>query len=78
LAKIGNVIYALLFGWIIAAAYLVAAGILWLSQVGKPYAHMCRKLAGYYLWPFGKYLTVGPTPSSPSAAPDAPKCRVKC
>jgi Ca2+:H+ antiporter len=57
LAKIGNVIYALLFGWIIAAAYLVAAGILWLSQVGKPYAHMCRKLAGYYLWPFGKYLT---------------------
>jgi hypothetical protein len=61
LALIGNVIYAALFGWIIAAAYMAAAGVLWLSQVGKPYAYMCKKLAGYYLWPFGKYLTVGST-----------------
>ncbi|ELR22217.1 cation exchanger, putative [Acanthamoeba castellanii str. Neff] len=59
LALIGNIIYAALFGWIIAAAYMAAAGVLWLSQVGKPYAYMCKKLAGYYLWPFGKYLTVG-------------------
>jgi Ca2+:H+ antiporter len=57
LALIGNIIYAALFGWIIAAAYMAAAGVLWLSQVGKPYAYMCKKLAGYYLWPFGKYLT---------------------
>jgi uncharacterized membrane protein YccF (DUF307 family) len=57
LVTVGNFIYAALFGWIIAAAYMIAAGLLWVSQVGKPYAHLCRRLAGYYLWPFGKYLT---------------------
>lgn len=60
IALIGNVVYAALFGWVIGAAYMLASAILWISQVGKPYAHLCRTLASYYFWPFGKYVTVEP------------------
>jgi len=55
----GNVLYAALFGWIIAGAYMAAMALLWASGVGRPYAALCHELARYYFWPFGKYLTVG-------------------
>jgi uncharacterized membrane protein YccF (DUF307 family) len=33
-------------------------GIRFTTIVGRPYARLCWKLKNYFLWPFGKYITV--------------------
>ncbi|XP_077868505.1 uncharacterized protein LOC102801220 [Saccoglossus kowalevskii] len=54
--SIGNVLYCLLFGWWIALVYLVVAFVMLITIIGKPHAVFCAKFAGYFFWPFGKFV----------------------
>jgi uncharacterized membrane protein YccF (DUF307 family) len=51
-----NVIWLLLFGWEIAVAHLLHAGILAITIVGLPFAAQHIKLIPLALFPFGKEL----------------------
>lgn len=50
---IGNVIWLLLFGWQLAVAHLVTAGLLAITIVGLPFAWANLKLIPLALFPFG-------------------------
>nr|XP_014346934.1 PREDICTED: low affinity vacuolar monovalent cation/H(+) antiporter-like [Latimeria chalumnae] len=52
----GNVLYLLLFGWWVCLFYLLVSALMFLTIVGAPYGKLCWKLAGYFLWPFGKVI----------------------
>jgi len=54
----GNILWVILFGWIIALGYLVGGAIMYITWAGRPYARTCWMLAKFYLWPFGKFLMV--------------------
>jgi hypothetical protein len=54
--KIGNFLWALCFGWILYIFYVLVAILLRISYIGRHYSNICWQLAGYFLWPFGKYL----------------------
>jgi Ca2+:H+ antiporter len=56
LFNIGNMLWVLLFGWILAIVYTIAAALLYATVVGRPYADVCWALKSYFLWPFGKYI----------------------
>ncbi|KAI0221998.1 Low affinity vacuolar monovalent cation/H(+) antiporter [Lamellibrachia satsuma] len=52
----GNLLYVLLFGWWIAAVYLLVAIVMAVTIIGWRYSAFCWKLACYFIWPFGKFL----------------------
>ena len=53
----GNVLWTLLFGWWLAIASFVVAGILYVVPVGgRDYATLIYGLGWYIFWPFGKYV----------------------
>ncbi|KAM8820174.1 uncharacterized protein ACNFOS_001853 [Eudromia elegans] len=52
----GNVLYAVLFGWWLALLYVAVAAVMFLTVLGAPYGRLCWRLAGYFLWPFGKVI----------------------
>lgn len=56
--SLGNILWVILFGWMLAVVYLFAGAIMYLSWAGRPYARLCWMLAKYFLWPFGKFLMV--------------------
>ncbi|MBP9889891.1 MAG: YccF domain-containing protein [Leptospiraceae bacterium] len=56
LRMIFNVIWLFLFGWAIAFAHLVSAGILALTVIGIPFAYQHLKLIPLALFPFGREL----------------------
>ena len=39
-----------------ATVPLAAAGVLFLSYVGIPYARLCLTMAAYHFWPFDKFI----------------------
>ena len=51
---IGNVIWLLFGGIVIALEYLVSGLILCATIIGIPFGFQAFKLAGLALWPFGK------------------------
>nr|XP_022321441.1 low affinity vacuolar monovalent cation/H(+) antiporter-like isoform X1 [Crassostrea virginica] len=51
-----NILYAVLFGWWVAAVYCLVGGIMYITMVGKDYAFFCFRMADYFLWPFGKFV----------------------
>ncbi|PIK37763.1 putative low affinity vacuolar monovalent cation/H(+) antiporter [Apostichopus japonicus] len=53
----GNIAYSILIGWWIFLVYLCVALVMAVTVIGWPYAKFCWKLAWYFLWPFGKYVT---------------------
>ncbi|XP_077994759.1 uncharacterized protein LOC144448402 [Glandiceps talaboti] len=53
---LGNLIYCLMFGWWLALVYLVIAFIMLLTIIGRPHARFCLRFAGYFFWPFGKFV----------------------
>ncbi|XP_078533711.1 uncharacterized protein LOC144819850 [Lissotriton helveticus] len=55
-----NLIYLLLFGWWLSLVYILVAGVMFFSLLGVPYGKLCWKLAGYFLWPFGKVIQKSP------------------
>ncbi|CAI9550035.1 unnamed protein product, partial [Staurois parvus] len=54
--SIGNILYVLLFGWWIALLYLLVSVLMFLSILGSPYGVLCWRLAGFFIWPFGKVI----------------------
>ena len=57
---LGNIIWLLFGGIIIAVEYLVASIILIITIIGIPFGIQTLKLAGLALWPFGKEVIHGP------------------
>lgn len=51
---LGNLIWLLFGGIIIAIEYLVAGLVMCVTVVGIPFGFQAFKLAGLALWPFGK------------------------
>jgi len=51
---LGNIIWLVFGGLIIALEYLLASIILMITIVGIPFGIQTLKLAGLALWPFGK------------------------
>ncbi|XP_053572354.1 uncharacterized protein LOC128662571 [Bombina bombina] len=56
LISFGNVLYVLLFGWWVTIFYLLVSIMMFLTIVGAPYGVLCWRLAGYFIWPFGKVI----------------------
>ena len=53
----GNILWTLLFGWWLAAVFVLLAGVLWLLPFGgRQYAQLVYGLGWYIFWPFGKYV----------------------
>lgn len=56
LRMIFNVLWLIFFGWGIATAHLVSAGLLALTIIGLPFAYQHLKLVPLALFPFGREL----------------------
>ena len=56
LGVIGNIIWLVLVGWLLALGHLVFAVLLAVTIVGIPFAWAHLKLAGIALWPIGKAI----------------------
>lgn len=54
--SIGNIIWLLFGGILIALEYLVASILLFVTIIGIPFGIQTLKLAGLALWPFGKEI----------------------
>ncbi|MEQ8238993.1 MAG: YccF domain-containing protein [Cyclobacteriaceae bacterium] len=54
---VGNLIWLLFGGIIIAIEYVVASFFLIITIIGIPFGIQTLKLAGLALWPFGKEIT---------------------
>uniref|UniRef100_A0A670JD57 Cation/H+ exchanger protein 1 n=1 Tax=Podarcis muralis TaxID=64176 RepID=A0A670JD57_PODMU len=52
----GNLFYLLCFGWWLSLLYVLVSVLMFLTILGVPYGKLCWKLAGYFLWPFGKVI----------------------
>jgi len=50
------VLWLIFFGWGIATAHLVSAGLLALTIIGLPFAYQHLKLVPLALFPFGREL----------------------
>jgi len=60
LHTIGNVLWLLLAGIWMAAAYVIAGVIQCITVIGIPFGIQSFKLAGYALWPFGRTVVERP------------------
>lgn len=49
-----NIIWVLFGGFVMAAAWLLAALFMAITVIGLPWARACLNIALYSLWPFGK------------------------
>ena len=56
LKVIGNILWLLLAGLLMAIAYVVAGIIMCITIIGIPFGIQSFKLAGYALWPFGRMV----------------------
>ncbi|OIQ83763.1 inner membrane protein YccF [mine drainage metagenome] len=56
LGLLGNVIWAVFFGWWLALGHLVSALLCAITIIGIPFALQHLKLAGLSLTPFGKVI----------------------
>lgn len=55
---IGNIIWVVFGGLIIAIEYLIASIPFFISIIGIPFGIQSLKMASVALWPFGKKITV--------------------
>ena len=60
MSVIGNIIWIILGGFLVALEYLVAGLIMCLTIIGIPFGLQSFRLAGASLWPFGSEVV--PTP----------------
>jgi uncharacterized membrane protein YccF (DUF307 family) len=56
MSLLGNILWLLLFGWEIALAHVVSAGILAITVIGIPFALQHLKLVPLALLPLGRSL----------------------
>ncbi|XP_075455027.1 uncharacterized protein LOC142494354 [Ascaphus truei] len=74
LISFGNIIYLLLFGWWVSLLYLLVSALMFFSILGAPYGVLCWRLAGYFLWPFGKVILKSGTGHSRKCCVRFQKC----
>ena len=60
---LGNIIWLVMGGILIAIEYIIGSLILILTIIGIPFGLQTLKLATLALWPFGKKITQEPTSS---------------
>lgn len=54
----GNVLWAVLFGWWVAGFYVLVGCLMGVTFIGRHYALVCFNFAWYLIWPFnGRYVT---------------------
>jgi len=58
---IGNILWFVLGGFLLALFWAIAGLILCLTIIGIPLGVQCFKFAGLVLWPFGKEIVYGRT-----------------
>lgn len=51
---IGNILWAICGGFIIAAYYFIVGLLFCITIVGAPFGYQLIKMAGFALWPFGR------------------------
>ncbi len=59
MSLIGNLVWLLLGGIVLAVLWAVAGLLLCITIVGIPFGLQCFKFAGFVLWPFGRTVEVG-------------------
>ena len=57
---LGNLVWLILGGLIIAGIYFFVGLIMCLTIIGIPFGVQLFKLGGYAMWPFGRALVDGP------------------
>ncbi|XP_013395905.1 putative cation exchanger C521.04c [Lingula anatina] len=53
-----NFLYVILLGWWIALLYCIVGCLMLFTIIGRKYAFFCWKMAGYFFWPFGKFVSM--------------------
>lgn len=56
---IGNILWLLLGGILLALFWAVAGLLVCLTIIGIPFGLQCFKFAGFVLWPFGRQVEIG-------------------
>jgi len=56
LGVIGNIIWLVLAGWLLALGHVITAALMAVTIIGIPFAWAHLKLAGIALWPIGKVI----------------------
>ncbi|MBV6645954.1 MAG: YccF domain-containing protein [Cyclobacteriaceae bacterium] len=56
---LGNIVWLVFGGILVAIEYLVASLLLFISIIGIPFGIQTLKMAGLALWPFGKEVKAG-------------------
>lgn len=51
---IGNILWLLLGGLIVAAYYFIVGFLFCITIIGAPFGYQLIKMAGFALWPFGR------------------------
>ncbi|OCT89276.1 hypothetical protein XELAEV_18017896mg [Xenopus laevis] len=74
LITFGNILYVILFGWWITLLYLLVSALMFFTIIGTPYGLLCWRLAGYYIWPFGKVILKSGTDHSRKCCVRFTKC----
>ncbi|MEQ8237138.1 MAG: YccF domain-containing protein [Syntrophomonadaceae bacterium] len=56
---LGNLVWLLIGGIIMAIGWFLAGAILCITIIGIPFGLQCFKIAGFVLWPFGRDIELG-------------------
>lgn len=56
MSLIGNLVWLVLGGIVLAVLWAVAGLLICITVVGIPFGLQCFKFAGFVLWPFGRQL----------------------
>jgi uncharacterized membrane protein YccF (DUF307 family) len=59
MSLLGNIIWFLVGGLIMAASWFIAGVLVCITIVGIPFGIQCFKIAGLVMWPFGKNVQLG-------------------
>jgi len=59
MSLLGNIIWFLVGGLIMAASWFIAGVLVCITIVGIPFGLQCFKIASLVLWPFGKNVQLG-------------------
>ena len=59
MTTLGNILWVILGGFLVALAWLIAGIILCITIIGIPAGVQCFKIAGFVFLPFGKQINYG-------------------
>lgn len=59
MSLIGNLVWLVLGGIVLAVLWAVAGLLICITVVGIPFGLQCFKFAGFVLWPFGRTVEIG-------------------